>query len=95
MVNFIKNIENKDILTENFSEDELRTIAGSINVLIHIYSSELERLSKEKRFNSSNLTEEEVDELDIEIMSCEDDIIELNKISFKLYSILNNFKHLN
>lgn len=95
MVNFIKNIENKDILTENFSEDELRTIAGSINVLIHIYSSELERLSKEKRFNSSNLTEEELDELDIEIMSCEDDIVELNKISFKLDSILNNFKHLN
>lgn len=56
MINFIKKIEDKNLLFENFSEDELRNIEGSINVLIHIYSSELERLSKEKRFNSSKLT---------------------------------------
>ncbi|MDU7067183.1 MAG: hypothetical protein E6343_04315 [Clostridium perfringens] len=92
MINFIKKIEDKNLLFENFSEDELRTIEGSINVLIHIYSSELERLSKEKRFNSSKLNK---DELDNEIMSYEDDILELQRISSKLNSILNNFKHLN
>lgn len=92
MINFIKKIESKNLLFENFSEDELRTIEGSINVLIHIYSSELERLSKEKRFNSSKLNQ---DELDNEIMSYEDDILELQRISSKLNSILNNFKHLN
>ncbi|WP_283685051.1 hypothetical protein [Clostridium perfringens] len=92
MINFIKKIEDKNLLFENFSEDELRTIEGSINVLIHIYSSELERLSKEKRFNSSKLNQ---DELDNEIMSYEDDILELQRISSKLNSILNNFKHLN
>lgn len=92
MINFIKKIESKNLLFENFSEDELRTIEGSINVLIHIYSSELERLLKEKRFNSSKLNQ---DELDNEIMSYEDDILELQKISSKLNSILNNFKHLN
>lgn len=92
MINFIKNIEKKNLLLENFSEDELRTIEGSINVLIHIYSSELERLSKEKRFNSSKLNQ---DELDNEIMSYEDDILELQRISSKLNNILNNFKHLN
>ncbi|BDU83825.1 hypothetical protein SNUCP2_36480 (plasmid) [Clostridium perfringens A] len=92
MINFIKKIEDKNLLFENFSEDELRTIEGSINVLIHIYSSELERLSKEKRFNSSKLNQ---DELDNEIMSYENDILELQRISSKLNSILNNFKHLN
>lgn len=92
MINFIKKIENKNLLFENFSEDELRTIEGSINVLIHIYSSELEKLSKEKRFNSSKLNQ---DELDNEIMSYENDILELQRISSKLNSILNNFKHLN
>ncbi len=92
MINFIKKIENKNLLFENFSEDELRNIEGSINVLIHIYSSELERLSNEKRFNSSKLNQ---DELDNEIMSYEDDILELQRISSKLNSILNNFKHLN
>ncbi|WP_283697408.1 hypothetical protein [Clostridium perfringens] len=92
MINFIKKIEDKNLLFENFSEDELRTIEGSINVLIHIYSSELEKLSKEKRFNSSKLNQ---DELDNEIMSYENDILELQRISSKLNSILNNFKHLN
>ena len=95
MINFIKNIEKRNLLLENFSEDELRTIEGSINVLIHIYSSELERLSKEKRVNSSKLTQEKIDELDNEITSYEDDILELQRISSKLNSILNNFKHLN
>lgn len=95
MINFIKNIEKKNLLFENFSEDELRTIEGSINVLIHIYSSELERLLKEKRFNSSNLTQEKIDELDNEIISYEYDILELKIISYKLNNILNNFKHLN
>lgn len=95
MINFIKKIENKNLLFENFSEDEIRTIEGSINVLIHIYSSELEKLSKEKRFNSSKLTKEKIDELDNEIISYEDDILELQRISSKLNSILNNFKHLN
>lgn len=92
MINFIKKIEKRNLLLENFSEDELRTIEGSINVLIHIYSSELERLSKEKRFNSSKLNQ---DELENEIMSYENDILELQRISSKLNSILNNFKHLN
>lgn len=95
MINFIKKIEDKNLLFENFSEDELRNIEGSINVLIHIYSSELERLSKEKRFNSSKLTKEKIDELDNEIISYEDDILELQRISSKLNNILNNFKHLN
>lgn len=92
MINFIKKIEKKNLLFENFSEDELRTIEGSINVLIHIYYSELEKLSKEKRFNSSKLNR---DELENEILSYEDDILELKIISSKLNSILNNFKHLN
>ena len=92
MINFIKKIEDKNLLFENFSEDELRTMEGSINVLIHIYSSELERLSKEKRFNSSKLNQ---DELENEILSYENDILELQRISSKLNSILNNFKHLN
>lgn len=92
MINFIKKIEDKNLLFENFSEDELRTIEGSINVLIHIYSSELKRLSKEKRFNSSKLNQ---DELENEILSYENDILELQRISSKLNSILNNFKHLN
>lgn len=61
-------------------------------MLIHIYSSELEILSKEKRFNSSKLNR---DELENEILSYEDDILELKIISSKLNSILNNFKHLN
>ena len=95
MINFIKNIEKRNLLFENFSEDELRTIEGSINVLIHIYSSELERLSKEKRFNSSKLTKERIDELDKEIISYEADILELKEISSKLNNILTNFKHLN
>lgn len=95
MINFIKNIEKRNLLLENFSEDELRTIEGSINVLIHIYSSELERLLKEKNESFPKLTQEDKDELDNEIMSYEDDILELQRISFKLNSILNNFKHLN
>lgn len=95
MINFIKKIENKNLLFENFSEDELRTIEGSISVLIHIYSSELERLLKEKNESFPKLTQEDKDELDNEIMSYEDDILELQRISSKLNSILNNFKHLN
>lgn len=86
MINLIKNIEKKNLLLENFSEDELRTLEGSVNVLIHIYSSELERLSKEKRFNSSKLNQ---DELENEILSYENDILELQIISSKLNSILN------
>lgn len=91
----IKLIENKNLLLENFSEDELRTIDGSIKVLTHIYSSELERLSKEKLYYSSKLSKDIIEELNNEIMSYEDDILELQKISSKLNNILNNLKHLN
>lgn len=91
----IKLIENKNLLLENFSEDELRAIDGSIKVLTHIYSSELERLSKENLNYSSNLSKDNIDELNNEIMSYEDDILELQKISSKLNNILNNLKHLN
>lgn len=94
MNNFIKNIENRNLLLENFSEEELKTIESSVNVLIHLYSSELKRLLKEKNFNSSKLTQEKLNDLNNEIMSYESDIEDLKNISTKLNSILNNFKHL-
>lgn len=91
MINFIKNIEKRNLLLDNFSEDELRNIECSINVLIHIYSSEVKRLLNEKRGNSTKLTKENIEN---EIISYENDIEELKNISSKLNNILNNYKHL-
>lgn len=91
MINFIKNIEKRNLLLDNFSEDELRNIECSINVLIHIYSSEVKRLLNEKRSNSTKLTKENIEN---EIISYENDIEELKNISSKLNNILNNYKHL-
>ncbi|MDZ4994626.1 hypothetical protein GNF80_16975 [Clostridium perfringens] len=89
MINFIKNIENRNLLLENFSEDELRTIEGAINVLLHLFSSELKRLLKEKDNNFSEFIQENIKN---EIILYENDIEELKNISSKLKGILNNFK---
>ncbi|MBO3307918.1 hypothetical protein [Clostridium perfringens] len=95
MINFIKKVKDKNLLFENFSEDELRTMEGAISVLMHIYSSELERLLKRKKESFPKLTQEDKYELENEIKSYEDDIVELKRILSKLNNILNNFKHLN
>ena len=95
MINFIKKVKDKNLLFENFSEDELRTMEGAISVLMHINYSELEKLLKRKKESFPKLTQEDKYELENEIKSYEDDIVELKRILSKLNNILNNFKHLN
>lgn len=84
MVNFIESMINRKDSLESFSKDELLLIESSVNILIHIYLSEVKRLLQVKKTYSPILKKAEIES---EISEYQKDIDELKGLSTKLHKL--------